>query len=177
METRLPGVHIVEMEPVYDERGFFARIYDRDVFKKLGLTHEVAQVSISQNQILGTLRGLHWQAAPGQETKLLRVIKGRIFDVVVDLRPSSPDFGQWLGFELSAEEGHALYIPERCAHGFMTLENDSQVLYQMSESYQPKLSRGLRWDDPDLNVTWPLAPRSISLRDATCPHRFADLQQ
>ena len=173
--TNLLGVHLVEMEPSYDERGFFARTYDREAFQHLGLRCDVVQTSLSHNRWLGTLRGLHWQAPPGTETKLVRVVRGRIFDVVVDLRPGS-GFGRWQGFDLSARQGRAVYIPEGCAHGFLTLEDDTEVLYQMSEAYRPELVRTLRWDDPDLAITWPLAPRVISRRDAQCPNRFEDLR-
>lgn len=176
LETRLSGVHIVDMEPVFDERGFFARLYDREVFLELGLSDQVAQISLSHNQTLGTLRGLHWQSPPGKETKLVRVVRGCVYDVVVDLREDSATFGKWLGTELSAREGRAVFIPEGCAHGFITLSDDAEVLYQMSESYRPDLTRTLRWDDPDLAIAWPLAPRVISKRDASCPHSFADLR-
>lgn len=173
--TPIDGVHTVDMEPVYDARGFFARLYDREVFEALGLAGEVAQTSLSQSSMMGTLRGLHWQAAPGRETKLVRVLKGRIFDVVVDLRPSSPTFGQWVGQQLSAESGRALFIPERCAHGFLTLEENVHVLYQMSETYRPELMRTLRWNDPELAIPWPIAPRNISPKDADCMNALTDL--
>lgn len=175
--TNLAGVHELEVEPIYDERGYFVRLYDRDLFLELGLPGDVMQTSLSHNPLLGTLRGLHWQAPPGIETKLVRAVRGRAFDVVVDTRPESPTFGQWQSFELSASAGRALFIPERCAHGFLTLEADTQILYQMSEGYRPELVRALRWDDPELDIHWPLAPRSISRRDAHCPHRFEDLRR
>ncbi|MBX2812797.1 MAG: dTDP-4-dehydrorhamnose 3,5-epimerase family protein [Myxococcales bacterium] len=175
-ETKLKGAYIIEATPRFDERGSFARIYDHEMFERHGLTGNVAQMSISENRILGTLRGLHWQAPPGRETKLLQVIQGRIYDVVVDLRPKSSQFGEWLGIELSSDKQQALYIPEQCAHGYMTLEDNSHVLYQMSESYKPNLVRSLRWDDPDLNVTWPIAPRMLSKPDATCEETLATLR-
>lgn len=133
-------------------------------------------MSLSHNRIIGTLRGLHWQSEPGRETKIVRVIKGRIFDVAVDIRPHSPTFGAWAAFELAAGDGRAVFIPERFAHGFMTLEDDTEVLYQMNEPFSPELARTLRWDDPELRIEWPLAPRSISDRDARCPIRLRDLR-
>lgn len=174
-ETKLSGVFLIEVEPQYDERGYLTRTYDKETFKNFGLASQIAQESISYDSIIGTLRGLHWQISPGEDTKTIRVIEGRIFDVVVDLRPESPQYGQWIGKELSAEEGQALYIPERCAHGFMTLEDQSRVLYQLSKPYQPELSRTLRWDDPDLSIEWPIAPRVLSRQDASCSSRFADM--
>ncbi|MEL6183322.1 MAG: dTDP-4-dehydrorhamnose 3,5-epimerase family protein [Myxococcota bacterium] len=175
--TSLAGVHELELEPIYDERGYFARLYDREQFLELGLPGAVAQTSLSHNPLLGTLRGLHWQAAPGLETKLVRAIRGRAYDVVVDLRPDSISFGQWQAFELSASEGRGLFIPPRCAHGFMTLEPDTQILYQMSEAYRPELVRALRWDDPDLAISWPIAPRSISPGDAACPYMLRHIRR
>lgn len=175
-ETPIPGLYELQSEPVFDERGFFARTFDRDLLASVGAPLDVAQMSLSQNRMLGTLRGLHWQAAPGREAKLVRVVRGRIFDVAVDLRPQSPTFGAWVGFELSADNGKAVYIPERFAHGFMTLEDDTQVLYQMNEPYQPELARILRWDDPELGIEWPLAPRCISTKDGRCDTRLADLR-
>lgn len=173
----IPGVHLVQMEPAFDERGFFARTFDRRAFAALGLRWEVEQTSLSFSRTLGTLRGLHWQAAPSREAKLVRAVRGRVYDVVVDVRPGSPAFGQWRGFELSARAGAAVYVPEGCAHGFLTLEDDVEILYQMSEAYRPELSRALRWDDPALGIEWPIAPRVISTADARCPYRFADLDR
>lgn len=173
--TKLEGVHLLTTEPIFDERGYFARIWDREQLHAHGLAHEVAQVSLSRNEMIGTLRGLHWQAAPGLETKLVRVTRGRIFDVVVDLRADSPTFGRWLGTELAAGDGQALYVPPRCAHGFMTLETETEVLYQMSEPYDAALVRGLPWNDPDLDIEWPLAPRALSKADACRRERFADI--
>lgn len=171
----LPDVHLVQTEPAFDERGFFARTFDRRAFTELGLRWQVEQTSLSFSRTLGTLRGLHWQAAPSRESKLVRVVRGTIYDVVVDVREDSPTFGQWRGFELSAANGMGLYVPEGCAHGFLTLENEVELIYQMSESYRPELSRTLRWDDPDLDIEWPIAPRVISPADAECRLRFADL--
>lgn len=175
-ETPIRGLLEVQCDPVFDERGHFTRTFDRDLLAEVGADMEVVQMSLSHNRLLGTLRGLHWQAAPGREAKFVRVVRGRIFDVAVDLRPNSPTFGAWAGFELSADNGKAIYIPERFAHGFMTLEDDTEVLYQMNEAYQPELTRTLRWDDPELAIEWPIAPRCISPKDARCEDRIAHLR-
>lgn len=174
-KTRLPELYEFAVEPIYDERGAFCRVFDRHVFETLGLNARIEQMSLSSNRILGTLRGLHWQAEPGQESKVVRVTRGRIFDVVVDLRVESPSFGAWASFELSARTGNGLFIPPRFAHGFMTLEDDTEVLYQMNEVFRPELARTLRWDDPELSIEWPIAPRSMSTKDAVCETRLSDL--
>ena len=161
---------VVELEPFLDERGSFARIWASEELAAQGLTATLAQCSISRNVRAGTIRGLHFQEAPHEEAKLVRCIRGAMFDVAVDLRSGSLTRGQWFGVELSAENGRALYVPEGCAHGFQTLVDDTEVLYLISTPYVPAAQAGVRWDDPALAITWPDAPtRTISERDAAWP--------
>jgi len=168
-ETRLKGIFIVEPERIEDERGFFARTWCRHEFEARQLNTNLVQCSISFNQKKGTLRGLHYQAAPYEEVKLIRCTMGSIYDVVVDLRPLSPTFKQWLAVELTAENRKMLYIPEGLAHGFQTLEDHTEVLYQMSEFYHPECARGVRWNDPAFGIDWPLNVQIISIRDQQYP--------
>jgi dTDP-4-dehydrorhamnose 3,5-epimerase len=165
-ETPLAGAFIVELEAHADERGFFARSYCRDEFLAHGVAARFDQCSISYNALRGTLRGLHWQADPHGEEKLVRCTAGAIFDVIVDLRPGSPTHRRWFGLELDAENRKALYIPKDFAHGFLSLRDASEVFYMISAVYEPAAARGLRWNDPMLGITWPLAPAVISARDA-----------
>ena len=172
VETDLPGAFLLELEPAEDERGWFARTFDADEFAAHGLAHEVAQSSVSGNARAGTLRGLHWQAAPHAEAKLIRCARGAIFDVLADVRPDSPAFGRWVGYELRPGNGRMLYAPAGVAHGFQTLEDDTEVSYQMDVPYAPESARGVRWDDPDLAIAWPDPPageRTISERDRGWP--------
>lgn len=169
-ETPLAGVVVVELELLDDERGSFARTFDASEWELRGLSTRVAQCNLSRNARSGTLRGLHYQAAPHEEAKLVRCARGAIFDVAVDLRPQSPSLHQWFGLELSEANDRLLYIPEGCAHGFLTLSDASEVLYQMSELYVPDAARGLRWDDPALAIDWPAPPAVISERDRSFPH-------
>jgi len=166
-EAAIPGVFLVEIEPAADDRGFFARLQCPDEFARAGLSFAPVQTSLSRNLAASTLRGLHYQAAPMAETKLVRVVRGRALDVVVDLRPDSPTYRRWEGIELSAEGGRAVFIPEGIAHGFLTLEPDTDVLYQIGPAYTPGHDRGVRWNDPAFAIAWPMAPRVISDRDAT----------
>jgi dTDP-4-dehydrorhamnose 3,5-epimerase len=166
--TALAGVALVELEPSLDERGYLARTFDAEVFAAHGLDARVAQCSTSLNRRAGTLRGMHYQAAPHGEGKLIRCTRGAIFDVVVDLRVASPTHRQWLSFELRAGGLFSLFIAEGCAHGFQTLEDDSEVLYQMTTPFTPEAYAGVRWDDPAFAIQWPEAPageRVISERD------------
>lgn len=167
--TDLPGVVIVEIEPLADERGIFARTFCADTFAANGLSGLVSQCSISWNAQRGTMRGLHYQAAPRDEPKLVRCTRGRIFDVAVDLRPNSPTFRRWTATELSAERRNALYIAPGCAHGFLTLEADCEVYYQMGVNYVAELARGVRWNDPSFGIEWPFNPAHVSQRDASYP--------
>jgi dTDP-4-dehydrorhamnose 3,5-epimerase len=163
--TQLPGVFLIEPERLSDERGFFARTWCREEFAHSGLPVEWVQSNVSFNAKRGTLRGLHYQTAPHGEIKLVRCTMGAIYDVVVDLRAGTPTFRQSLGVELSAENRLALYIPDGCAHGFQTLTDNSEVLYQMGTRYHAPAARGVRWDDPALSISWPLTPTVMSARD------------
>ena len=167
--TAIPGVVVVRPEPFADERGHFARTWDGEAFAAHGLSPVVAQCSASFNEKSGTLRGMHYQAAPHAEAKLVRCTRGRVFDVALDLRPDSPTFKRWFGVELSAESGAALYVPEGCAHGFLTLEDASEVFYMISAPYAPEAARGVRWDDPAFGIEWPARVRAIKDRDAAYP--------
>jgi dTDP-4-dehydrorhamnose 3,5-epimerase len=170
-ETRLPGVFELDVEPVRDDRGFFARTFDREVFAAHGLVSEVVQASVSYNTRLGTLRGLHYQANPHEEEKLVRCVRGAIYDVIVDLRPDSPTYCEWIAVELDEESRRAVYIPKGLAHGFQTLTPDAEILYQISTPYVPGSARGVRWDDPAFGIVWPevAAGRTMSERDASYP--------
>jgi dTDP-4-dehydrorhamnose 3,5-epimerase len=167
--TKLPGVFRVAAEPHRDARGAFARLHCPDEFAAAGIPFAPAQTSVSCNPHAFTLRGLHYQAAPHAETKLVRVTRGRVFDVAVDLRPESATHRQWIGEELSADNLMALFIPEGVAHGFLTLEADTDVLYQIAPAYTPGHDAGVRWNDPAFGIEWPAAPALISPRDAGYP--------
>jgi dTDP-4-dehydrorhamnose 3,5-epimerase len=172
VETPLPGVTVIEPERLSDERGWFARSFDREEFAARGMNPEVIQTNVSFNARAGTLRGMHYQAEPHGETKVVRCVRGAIFDVAVDLRPDSPTRGRWHGIELSEENGLAFYIPAGLAHGFQTLREESEVHYLMGSSYVAGAARGVRWDDPAFAIEWPDAPpggRVISERDAGYP--------
>lgn len=170
--TSVSGVVLVETAPVADERGQFARTFDAAVFAAAGLDARVQQCSLSFNHRAGTLRGMHLQAEPHGEAKLVRCTRGAIFDVALDLRPDSPSYLKWVGVELSAGNALALYIPVGCAHGFQTLQDGSEVLYQISVAYEPGAARGVRWDDPAFGIAWPdpgPGGRTMSERDAGYP--------
>jgi dTDP-4-dehydrorhamnose 3,5-epimerase len=168
-KTGIPGVHIIEVDKQEDERGSFARIYCADEFRAQGLELPDRQVAISRNRVQGTLRGLHFIGEEARETKLVRCISGRIFDVAVDLRRESPTFSRHVTIDLSAERCNAIHLPCGVAHGFITLEDDSDVLYQFSQPHRAGLEKGIRWDDPDIGIKWPLAPVLLSDRDRALP--------
>jgi dTDP-4-dehydrorhamnose 3,5-epimerase len=169
-ETRLAGAYTIDVERIEDERGFFARVWCSDELGALGLETAVSQSSIAFNREAATLRGMHWQVAPHAEVKLVRCTHGAIHDVIVDLRQGSPTFGGWIGVELTAENRRTLYVPEGFAHGYQTLEPDSEVWYQMSMPHAPDAARGFRWDDPRFGIDWPpAASRVISERDRSWP--------
>jgi dTDP-4-dehydrorhamnose 3,5-epimerase len=157
------------MEPHRDERGFFARTWCREEFEAHHLNPELAQCSTSFNKRRGTLRGLHYQDDPYAEAKLVRCTRGAIYDLIVDVRPGSKTFKQWLSVELTADNLLMLYIPEGFAHGFQTLEDDTEVFYQISEFYHPECSRGIRWNDPLFDLRWPIVSRIMSERDENFP--------
>lgn len=169
-ETPLAGAWVLEPERFADDRGFFARTWCRRDFTERGLDPEIAQCSLSWNQRRGTLRGLHFQAEPHAEVKLVRVSRGAVWDVIVDLRPGSPTLGKHFARVLSAENGHQLYIPKGMAHGFQTLTDDTEVSYQISEFYAPDAARGYRWDDPSFAIPWPEPVTVISEKDRNLPH-------
>jgi len=169
-ETTIPGAFEIRLEPRPDQRGFFARTWCREEFKSHGLNPELAQCSISFNKRKGTLRGLHYQVSPHAEAKLVRCTRGAIYDLALDLRPQSPTFRDWFAVVLTAEKRNMLYVPEGCAHGFLTLEQESEVFYQMSEFYNAELARGVRWDDPAFGIEWPASVEVISERDRTYPN-------
>lgn len=169
-EIELKGAYVIEPTPASDERGFFARTFCAEEFARRGLSCSMAQCSTSFNERQGTLRGLHYQAPPYGEEKLVRVTMGAIFDVIVDLRAGSATFGRWFGLVMSAENRRMLYIPRGFAHGFQTLQDNSEVFYQISSFYRPAASRGIRWNDPDLAITWPDPHNTImSERDRDLP--------
>jgi dTDP-4-dehydrorhamnose 3,5-epimerase len=170
--TPLAGAYVVELEPLADERGHFARTFDAEMFAANGLDTRVAQCSVSQNALAGTLRGMHYQTAPHGEAKLVRVTRGAVFDVIVDLRVESPTHGEWFSIELTEAGTSSLYTPAGVAHGFQTLREDSEVHYQMSYPYVPDAASGVRWDDPAFAIDWPepaQGARIISERDRSWP--------
>jgi dTDP-4-dehydrorhamnose 3,5-epimerase len=172
-QTTIAGVVLVEAEPRHDERGAFARLHCPEQFTAAGHPFVPVQTSLSRNPTRHTLRGLHYQRNPHGETKLVRVAQGRVFDVAIDLRPQSPTFRRWTAAELSADAMNALLIPEGVAHGFLTLEPDTDVLYQIAPAYRPGHEAGVRWDDPAFAIDWPYAPALLSDRDATYPDFLA----
>ena len=169
IKTRLEGAYIIEPEPIEDERGFFARTFCIREFEAHGLNPCVAQCNISFNKKKGALRGMHFQVAPHAEAKLVRCILGAIYDVIIDLRPESPTFKEWIAVELTANNRRMLYIPEGFAHGFQTLEDDSEVFYQMSEFYNAESVCGVRWDDTQFPIDWPVAEPIMSAKDRSYP--------
>ncbi len=171
-ETKLKGAYIIEIEPLEDERGFFARTFCQKEFEEHGLSSHVAQCNVSYNKRKGTLRGMHYQASPYEEAKLVSCIRGAIYDVILDLRPRSGTYKQWISAELSAENRRMLYIPEGFAHGFQTLKDNTEVFYQMSEFYHPECAGGVRWDDPAFGIEWPISEKIISDADKS----FADFR-
>jgi dTDP-4-dehydrorhamnose 3,5-epimerase len=168
-ELRLPGAYLVQLEPKEDERGFFARCFCEDEFAAHGLPVRFPQANLSRNRRAGTLRGMHFEAPSGNESKLVRCVRGAIHDVIVDLRPGAPTYLAWTHAVLTAEEGNALYVPAGFAHGFITLSDDCDVLYQMGDSYRPERAAGFRWNDPAFGIEWPCVPALVSERDASYP--------
>jgi len=168
-ETDLAGAWVLEPERFTDDRGFFARTFCRDELQAHGIDPSVAQCSVSYNHRKGTLRGLHFQIAPREEAKLVRCTRGAIFDAIVDVRPGSPTYGRHFAVVLSAEAGNQLYIPKGMAHGFQTLEDGTEIFYQISEMYAPELARGYRYDDPALGIPWPLPVTVIADKDLDLP--------
>jgi dTDP-4-dehydrorhamnose 3,5-epimerase len=169
-ETSVSGAYLVDPEPKGDERGFFARLWCRDEFAARGLSADFVQCNGSFSARRGTLRGLHYQIAPFQESKLVGCIRGAVFDVVADVRPGSPTFGRWFGATLTGANRTMLYVPEGCAHGYLTLEDASEVVYPVSQMYRPEAERGIRWNDPRFNIDWPYpGPLTVSAKDREWP--------
>lgn len=165
-QTKLNGVFTVELAPRGDERGFYKRLWGRDELEAAGLCGELNNVGLSYNKTRGTIRGLHFQAAPFAENKLVQCLRGKIYDVVLDIRSDSETFGEWIAVELSSENNRAIYIPKGLAHGFQTLEDDCEVFYCISEKYNAEFARGVRWDDAKFDVVFPLEVGVINERDA-----------
>ena len=174
-ETALPGAWIVDIDAIEDERGFFARSWSREEVAAHGLDARVEQCSVSFNRRAGTLRGMHLQRAPHEEVKVVRCTSGRVHDVILDLRPASPTFCRWVAVELSAANHRMLYIPGGVAHGFVTLEDDTELAYQMSVRFHPASATGVRWNDPRFGIEWPVSEPILSARDASYPDFSGDL--
>jgi dTDP-4-dehydrorhamnose 3,5-epimerase len=168
-ESKLSGAFLIDLDRKEDVRGYFARVFCSEEFRAKGLNPQVAQCSISFNRRRGTLRGMHWQAAPKAEAKLVRCTRGAIFDVIVDLRPNSPTRLQHITVQLSGDNGRMLYVPEGFAHGFQTLVDDTDVFYQMTEFYTPQFGCGARWNDPAFKIAWPLPDPILNDRDRCWP--------
>jgi dTDP-4-dehydrorhamnose 3,5-epimerase len=168
-ETPLKGAYIIEIEKIEDERGFFGRSFCRREMEKHGLNGEIVQANTSFSKKKGTLRGLHYQVAPHQESKLMRCVSGAIYDVIIDLRPGSPTFMRWTSAELSQDNYRMLYIPEGFAHGYMALTDNAGVYYNVSAFYVPGSEKGIRWNDPAFKISWPMEPRVISEKDRQHP--------
>jgi dTDP-4-dehydrorhamnose 3,5-epimerase len=171
--TSLPDLWVLDLEPRCDERGFLARTYCEREFAAQGLNTHWPQCNLTLTRRLGAVRGMHFQAEPKPEIKLIRCAAGAIFDVLVDVRPNSPTFGKWEGFELTGQNRRTLYVPGGFAHGFQCLTENCEVFYQMSEFYHPELARGIRWDDPQVGIAWPLALTDISEKDRQLPRLSA----
>ena len=168
-ETKLMGAYIIDIEKLEDERGFFARSWCKQEFEAYGLNPQLVQCDISFNMRKGTLRGMHYQVKPFEEAKLIRCTRGSIHDVIIDIRPDSSTFRKYVGMSLTPGNMKMLYVPEGFAHGFLTLEDNTEVFYQMSEFYAPEYARGLRWNDPAFGIEWPSDVRVISERDRSYP--------
>jgi dTDP-4-dehydrorhamnose 3,5-epimerase len=168
-EAKLKGAFIIEIEKLSDDRGFFARSWCQKEFEDHGLISRLVQTNVSSNRKKGTLRGMHYQMAPYQECKLIRCTRGAIYDMIIDLRPDSATYKQWTGVELTADNYSMLYVPEDFAHGFLTLTDNTEITYQVSQFYTPGSEKGIRFDDPAFNIQWPLEVTIISDKDRTWP--------
>jgi dTDP-4-dehydrorhamnose 3,5-epimerase len=167
--TTIEGVTLIEFEPAEDTRGFFARAFCEEQADRAGIALRARQINLSHNRNAFTLRGMHYQAAPHTETKIIQCVRGRAYDVALDLRLESASYRRWIGFELSSDRPRSLFIPEGCAHGFLTLEADTDLLYLMGTAYVAEAACGVRWNDPAFAIQWPAEPRVISERDASFP--------
>lgn len=164
-ETKLKGAYVIELEKLGDDRGFFTRTWDKKIFQERGLNSDLAQMSFSYSKRKGTLRGMHFQVNPFEETKIVRCLRGKIFDVIIDLREKSETYKEWISFELDDENRKMVYIPEGFAHGFQTLEDNTEVFYQMSNWFSPEHAKGIRWDDKEFDIKWPIQNVIISDKD------------
>ena len=169
LETELKGAYVIELDRREDERGLFSRTFCKNVFEEHGLRSEVAQCNLSYNARRGTLRGMHYQAEPFAEAKLVQCVRGSFYDVIIDLRGDSETYSQWIGVELSAAKGCMLYVPEGFAHGFQTLEDHTAVYYHMFQFFAPHFARGVRWNDPAFGIKWPLENPIMSEKDRQLP--------
>ena len=169
IETDIPGAFVIELKKIGDDRGYFNRFWCQKTLEEKGLKSNIAQINSSFNAEKGTLRGLHYQNAPYAEVKLVSCTRGSVFDVFVDLRPESPTFRHWYGVHLDQDEPKLVYVPEGCAHGYQATSDDAAVIYPTTEFYTPESEGGLRWDDPILNIEWPLAPINLSEKDKSWP--------
>lgn len=167
--TELLGVFLIDLEPRSDERGFFSRLFCRDEFGERGLESDFVQFNTSFTKERLTLRGLHYQLTPSAEVKVIKCIRGALWDVALDLRPDSPTFGCWTGAELSADNRRMMYLPAGCAHGFLTLTDDVEMIYFVSNVYDAELERIVRWNDPRFGIVWPETPRVVSSKDQAAP--------
>mgnify|MGYP006431972179 FL=1 len=165
VETSLKGSYIIELEKLEDERGFFTRMWDEEIFQNKELNSRLVQISLSSNKKKGTLRGMHFQEKPFEETKIVRCVKGKIFDVIIDLRSNSKTYKKWISVELNSNDLKMIYIPEGFAHGFQTLEDNTEVMYQMSNWFSPEHAKGIRWNDQEFNIKWPINEPIISKKD------------
>ena len=167
IETKFRGAFVIELEKLEDDRGFFARTWDQNEFEQHGLNPKLVQCNVSYNKKKGTLRGMHYQIKPYEEAKLVTCTKGKIYDVIIDIRPTSETYLQWLGIELSENNYKSLFISEGFAHGFQTLVDDTEIFYQMSQYYNPKYSKGILWSDKYFNIKWPIENPIISEKDSS----------
>ena len=165
LETKFKGVYLIEIEKNLDERGFFARTFDKKQFLELGLDVDLFQCNVSFNKKTGTLRGMHYQSSPYEEIKIVRCTQGKIFDVIIDLRSNSPTFRKWISFELSSKNHKMIYIPKGFAHGFQTLEDNTEIFYHMSDYYMPKYANGIAWNDKSVKIKWPIENPILSVND------------
>ena len=168
-ETKLKDAFIIDLEKHQDDRGFFARAYCEKEFRDHGIESAVVQANVSYNKYKHTMRGMHYQTEPYGEAKLVRCTKGAIYDVIIDVRKKSPTYKEWIGVELSEDNYRMLYVPEGFAHGFITLHDETEITYQVSEFYTPGAEKGIRWDDPEFDIDWPAEPAVISGKDENWP--------
>ncbi len=169
-ETKLKGAYIIELDRLEDKRGFNARAWCQKEFEAQGLVSQLVQTNIIFNKKMGMLRGMHYQVEPAEETKLFRCTRGAIYDVIIDMRSNSPTYKQWLGLELTEENYRMLYVPQNFAQGFLTLENNTEITYQVSQFYSPQFERGIRYNDPAFQIKWPIDVRMLSNKDKSWPN-------